>query len=214
MLKRKKKKRSSGLLHSKNKLVVFIAAAMCVAVIVIGSLLSSSKYQPISYVPREEGLLLPRPGMDAQEQGAEDGVESDTRYNNEIIINVPDHLGKEEKLALFEIKYRNLFGSLQNNYQRELSRLMDSAKKDYIASVNGQKDISISRLVVEYASVGRQMEKEADQNFNKILGEMKVELRSHDLPLEMAKQAEREYKEQKNRLRRDVLQQVASYVND
>lgn len=212
--KRKKKHRSTRLFTSKAGWIVLVAAIICVVAITAFSLLTSPNYQPISYVPAEKGDLFPG----EHGTGSIDGDLSDASGTHDPTVGldtyIPPQMSKEEKLQLIEKKYLSIFSNLESAYQRELDRLLESAKRDYIAIKNGTKDTSVSRVAIDYLNAGRSLEKEADRSFTKILGEMRGELQSHDLPLDIVKQAEREYNEQKSETRKKVLSQVASYVND
>lgn len=218
--KRKEEHRGTRLFASRTGRAVMVAATICVIAVTTFIWLSGTNLQPISNVPIKEGDLF----SGEQVNGSIDGDLSDASGNNnttaqqdttvEIDDFISPQMSKEEKLQLIEKKYISIFSNLESEYHRELDRLMESAKGDYTDAQGAAKGTSVSRLAIRYFKEGRSLEKEADQSFNKILREMKMELRSHNLPLDIVKQAEREYKEQKAEKRKEILKQVASYVKD
>lgn len=222
---RKRKSHNKGLLNAKTKWVVIVGALVCIVAIAVISLSGTGNFQPISYVPRDVTQLVT--GQDKLENpaaGQESGSIASDNYNwllygtnwhpHENSISTNPELSDEEKLALIETKYRLYFSNLRNAYQGELNRLVESAKGDYAAAKSDRKDISLSRLAIEYINAGRNLEKEADKSFNNILDEMRSELKANELPVNLAREAEKEYQEQKKILRKDMMQQVARYVND
>lgn len=215
--KRKEKHHSTRLFTSKAVWAVLVAAIICVIAVAAFSWLGGNNFQPISNVPVKEGDLLPG----EHGNGSIDGDLSDASGTHDTTVKhdttdridtyISPQMSKEEKLQLIEKKYISIFSNLESEYNRELDLLIESAKGDYI---KGGTNASVSRIAMNYISEGRKLEKEADRSFNKTLVEMKMELQTHNLPLDIVKQAEREYKEQKSEMRKEILKQVASYVND
>lgn len=217
---KKKKPRKIKLLSSRAGWAIFVAVFICMAAVIWSSLLASERFDPIAYVPPGEGELLAQDNISGKtsdynnESGDNETLEQTPMLPQELFLPVPNTLSQEEKLSLIKRKYINIFTNLESAYQRELDRLVNSAKADYIAIKNGKKDMSLTRLAREYISAGKNLEKQADHNFSQVLGEMKEELKEHNLSTDLAKQAEEEYKRQKSEMRKVMLKQVASYIND
>jgi len=217
---KKKKHKSIKFLNSKTCWIVFSGALVCIALVVAISHLGGGDFQPISYKPSGEGSSGTTPGGDAKPDWDVEGYQLDwPEYvtftpAGDVEISYTPQSNKLDKKSIIEKIYTQIFISMEAQYRQELNRLMESAKADYIAVKRGQKDISISRLAVEYVSAGRQLEKEADRNFNRMLGNLRSELKAQGLPMDMADQAQRQYNEQKSQMREELLQQVERYAND
>ncbi len=205
-----------------------LAASLCLVVVTVGLVLwflnLGPRFPEISYVP-DRGWADPggeiakgppavaRPGVqDAPMSGAQDGLRTAGRpgLSGEAGVSTAQ-LSKEEKLAAIGQKYEFLLKNLKSCYEAELNRLIQHARNDYQAAGRGEKDISLSRLAVEYYRAGRALEKECDRRFDGLLENMKKELKMHGLPLDLAHQAEKEYIDQKNRARKEILVKIARH---
>ncbi|WP_347489300.1 hypothetical protein ABDB91_19070 [Desulfoscipio sp. XC116] len=218
---RKKKKRSSNkLLNSKTKWIVFTGALVCMAVVIAVSLLGSDNFQPISYKSLDgssSGASYDGdagPGWDVEELKLDWPENVTFTPEGDVEIFYDPQSDKADKKNIVENTYMRIFTSMENRYRRELTRLLDSATADYIAVKKGQKDISIGRLALEYINAGKQLEKDADRNFDRVLGDLRSELKEQGLPMDMADQAQEHYKDLKSQLRKDMLQKVARYAGD
>jgi len=199
---------------------VFIGALVCIAIVIAISQLGNNDFHPIAYKPSGEGSsgITPggdvKPGWDVEEYRLDWPKYVTFTPAGDIKISYPSESNKVDKKSIIENAYTRIFTSMEAQYRQELNRLVELAEADYIAVKKGQKDIPISRLALEYVNEGRQLEKDADRNFNKILGDLRSELSVQGLPMDMAEQAERHYKEQKSQMRKELLQQMARYAND
>jgi len=108
------------------------------------------------------------------------------------------------------LKYKSRFARLQSEYQGKLNNLLASAKADL--KENDSK-ASLVKLAYNYLKKGQAMEKECDNRFYTILNEMKQELRQENLPMDLAREAEREYKSQKSQRRGHLLSVAKEYIN-
>ncbi len=199
---------------------MFFGALICMAIVITVSVLGSGDFQPISYKPSSKSSLGTTPGGNIKPSWDVEGFELDwPKYvtftpSGDLNISYDPQLDKLDKKSIIEDIYTRIFTSMEAQYKQELNRLLESAKSDYIAVKSGQKNISIGRLALEYINAGKQLEKDADRNFNRVLGDLRSELKTQGLPMDMADQAERHYIEQKSRMRKDMLLQVARYAND
>jgi len=217
-----KKKRTStrgtSLLNTKVALLVLGAALACVAIVVAVNLFSGSQFKDISYIPRGEGTLLDEsPGAPGNQNAGDNSAPihpSRVSLPAEYRHPAPPALSEAQKLAFLEEKYTFMFNNLNDYYQWELARLLQLAGNDYLAVQDGRKDISLAQLANEYLKAGRSLEKEADDSFAVVQGQMKSELKANNLPLDLVKKAEQEYKAQKSQMRKDLLAQLGSYIND
>ncbi|TYO93255.1 hypothetical protein [Desulfallas thermosapovorans] len=219
-LRKRKKRKKKIWPQSKAGWVILTGALVCIAVVVAASLLGRSDFQPISYNPAGEDPTGTTPGGDVRPGWDVEIKELDwpsyvtfTPAGN-VNISYDPELNKTEKKAIIENTYTKIFSTMEARYRQEINRLVESAKADYIAVQKGQKDISIGRLALAYVDAGKQLEKEADRSFNRVLGNMRAELQAQGLSTDMADRAEKHYKEQKSQLRKEMLQQMARYVND
>lgn len=220
----RKKKRSGGrgvrLLNRKTGWLIFGAALACIAVIIAFSLLNSGDFKDISYIPRGDGTPFNNPpdGGATGDGGPGDAgaprLPDQASLPEEYRQPVARHLSPEQKQDFIRKKYTYLFNGLNDYYNWELKRLLQAAKDDYLAVQNGRKDISLSQLAGEYLRAGRSLEKEADHNFSDVLEQMKSELKNSDLPPDLAEEAAKEYKDQKSLMRKELLGQLGSYIND
>lgn len=222
----RKKKRTGrhnvSLLNRKTGWLIFGAALTCIVVIIVFSLSSSGDFKDISYIPRGDGTLFDNPPGDGAAGDSGTGTDGAGAPSLPDLTSLPEeyrqlaarHLSPEQKQDFIRNKYTYLFNSLNDYYNWELKRLLQAAKNDYLAVKNGRKDISMAQLAGEYLRAGRSLEKEADHNFSDLLGQMKSELKNSDLPLDLAKEAEQEYKDQKSLMRKELLGLLGSYIND
>lgn len=219
-LRKKKKRKKKIWPQSKAGWAILIGALVCIAVVVAVSLLGNNDFQPISYNPAggDPSGATPggdvRPGWDVEIGDLDWPSYVTFTPAGNVNISYDPGLNNAEKKAIIENTYTKIFSSMEARYRQEINRLVESAKADYIAVKKGQRDISIGRLALAYVDAGKQLEKEADRNFNKVLGDMRAELQAQGLSTGMADQAEKHYKEQKSQLRKEMLQQMARYVND
>lgn len=219
--KKKKSRRSVSLLNKKTKWLIFGAALACIVIIAAVSMSSGGNFKDISYIPRGEGTLFDNSPGDGSGNGdaGTGGTDAPSLPNQanlpeEYKQPTPQNISQEQKHDFIEKKYTYLFNSLDDYYNWELKRLLQAAKNDYLAVKNGRKDMPLTQLANEYLRAGRSLEKEADNNFSVVLGQMKSELKANDLPLDLAKEAEKEYKEQKSQMRKDLFGQLGSYNDD
>jgi len=183
---------------------------------------SGGNFKDISYMPRGEGTLFDSsPGNDPSGNGdaGTGGTEGPAPPNQanlpaEYQRFAPQNMSQEQKNNFIEKKYTYIFNSLDDYYNWELKRLLQAAKNDYLAVKNGRIDIPLTQLANEYLRAGRSLEKEADNNFSIVLGQMKSELKANNLPLDLVKKAEKEYQEHKNQMRKDLLGQLGNYNDD
>jgi len=220
--KKKNGRRSANLLNTKTKWLIFGAALACMAIVVVVNMSSGGNFKDISYIPRGEGTLFNNsPGDGASGNGGAgtggtDGPAPPNQANlpEEYRQPAAQNLSQEQKHDFIEKKYTYIFNSLDDYYNWELMRLLQAAKNDYLAVEDGRMDMPLTQLANEYLRAGRSLEKEADNNFSVVLGQMKSELKANDLPLDLAKAAEKEYKEQKSQMRKDLLGQLGNYIDD
>jgi len=219
-VRKKKKRKSNTLLNSRIRWIVFTGALVCMVMVIAVSVLGSGDFQPISYKPSGQDPPGTTPGGDAKPGWDVETYEPDwpeyvtfTPSGDVNIVYAPQS-NKADKKSIIEKIYTRIFTSMEAQYKQELNRLLESAKSDYIAVKSGQKNISIGRLALEYINAGKQLEKDADRNFNRVLGDLRSKLKTQGLPMDMADQAERHYIEQKSQMRKDMLLQVARYAND
>lgn len=217
---RKKKRRTTKFFGSKMTWAVLLAAAICVGAIVAFSLLGGGDYQPISYIPPEQ-VTPGAEGPGGHPAGQPSGDVGAANYQPQefprlpaVDSPLPAQLSPEEKAARLEAKYIKTFAAMEKFYRHELNRLVESARADYRAVKSGVRDISLSQLAGEYIRAAWNLEKEADRNFNTVLGSLKEELRANNLPVDLARQAEREYKQHKTQQRKELLSKAAKYVHD
>lgn len=204
-------------MSSKVRWAILLAVIICVTAVAGISFLNKNDSQHISDVPREGRQQVP--GLDPDTlTGDEQPIalpEIPVLYERNMPINPQLSreeeltLSNEEKLTLIRAKYMPVFEILESYYQRDMDNLVELAKNDYRAA-NG----NVSQLAYKYTAAARALEKEADRSFNSVLGQMKAELRAHNLPLELARQVEREYKEQKGQRRQEMFNKVAGRIND
>lgn len=216
--KKKKKKRRNGSNGSiKNKKTVWLvlgAALACMGIIIAFSMSSAGDFKDISYIPREGGTLFDNsPAVDSgsghggADTGGTDAPPPPSQANlpEEYKHSAAQNLSPEQKLDFIEKKYTYVFNSLDNYYRWELKRLLQAAQNDYLAVKKGQKDMSLTQLASEYLRAGRSLEREADNNFSVVLGQLKSELKANDLPMDLAHKAEKEYKDLKSQMRKELL---------
>ncbi len=212
-----KRKNLSMLIKSKSVWAVIAVCIIGVAIIIAVNLFVSGNSQSISYRPHQE--VPGNPTLDSETEINQDQIDV---YDKDLLkefstpeeeYSIDTQISDDEKLAIIEAKYRTILSGLEIAYRTELQRLFSSARQDYLAANNGTKDISLTRLAAEYMNAVRNLENMADNNFANVLDDMKSELKQYNLPMDLAKQAEQEYDEQKSQMRKKMLQQAAGYVN-
>ncbi len=221
-VRKKKKRKNYTLLNSRTRWIVLLGTLFCLVIVIAVSVLGSGDFQPISYPPPGENSLGTTPGGDGDAKPSWDVEEYKLDWPENVkftpagdvnIVYAPQS-NEADKKSIIEKIYTQIFESMEAQYKQELNRLVESAKADYIAVKRGQKDITISRLALDYVNEGKKLEKDADQEFFRILGNLRSELKVQGLPMDMADQAEKHYKEQKSQMRKDLLMQLARYAND
>lgn len=226
--KKRKSRRMAGPLNTKTRWLVFGAALVCIIIVAVVSMSSGGQFKDISYIPQGEGSLFNdspqaepgEPGKPGNQNADGTGGTAAPPHPNRAILPqeykypAPPAFSQAQKLNFIEQKYTFIFNNIDDYYNWELRRLLQAAANDYLAVKNGRQDMSLTQLANEYLRAGRSLEKEADDNFAVVLGQMKAELKANDLPSDLVKKAEKEYKEQKSQMRKDLLGQLGSYIND
>lgn len=192
--------------------IILAISLLAVAAITVAVLLFLNRgpdFPSISYVPDSNIGILPgeRPGDLPDKAGLPPWPEGSS-------VRISPYLNGEEKTEAISKKYMVYLHYLKDSYEKELGRLIESAKKDYSAVKRGRMHVPLAKLAEEYIKAGEALEKECDRSFNRIISAMKSELNSHNLPDYPVKQAEKEYEDRKERARNEILEKVRGAAND
>jgi len=93
--------------------------------------------------------------------------------------------------------------ALQVKYQGELDTLVARAFSDYQRYKNDKP--TLLALVPYYLRIGSALEKEADAEFNRIIAALEGELKANYLPINLATDLRRQYRELKQQKRRQLF---------
>lgn len=97
-------------------------------------------------------------------------------------------------------------------YEGRLNGLVGSAQAEYnTARREGQK-ISLASLARKYLAAGAALEKECDAEFYAVLADFKAELRKNSFPLDMPREAQKEYERAKAARKRQLLSAAAKVL--
>lgn len=205
------KYRSSSRRKSKSPYRLILTIAIIIVVLVSGGVLwfvnQTPDFPDISYVAKSDwGGIDWSNDLERQSKlpGVLDSFGESSGAPGESAETVGP-MSKEEKYNAINKKYNNAFINLDQFYRAEIDRLISQAKKDYQASQAGTIDVSVSSLAVQYLDAGKKLEQNCDLVFYSILEEMRKELKMNGSSLDLADQAENEYKAQKNNLRDEIL---------
>ncbi len=102
-------------------------------------------------------------------------------------------------------KYVNRFAALRNEYNGKLYGLLEQAKKEYLDLSQKKGKKAQFGLALKYFKKGRALENECNKRFNKILSQMKVELKKNNLPTNSIKTAKNQYRAEKNKMRKYLV---------
>lgn len=116
---------------------------------------------------------------------------TDSKQNNQTETQVV--LSPEQKLDIIREQYFQSFTQLQNVALSRIDTLVQLAKDEYKKKKN-EKGFSKIDLASKYMSAGNKLQAEVDKVFYQVLEQMKKDLQANDLPLDLAKEAEKEYK--------------------
>ncbi len=197
-----------------------MSLSIIIVILVIGSVLWFINREPdfpdISYVPNNDWgeVDWSKDSSDNPELSSFLETFDEAPKSGEVSIEPLPQISKEERLKAINQKYKNAFQSLEKFYEIEINRLIEFAKRDYQAAKDGLTDVPISTLVSQYYQAGRNLEKNSDQRFNYVLEEMKKELKTYGLSMEVINQIEKEYTDQKNSLRKEILSKGKGIIND
>lgn len=104
-----------------------------------------------------------------------------------------------------------MLAELQEKYEGELDALVDQAYGDYLKYRNDRK--KLFSLVPFYIKAGAALEREADADFNALVGDIEKELRANGLPLNMASDLRRQYRDLKQQKRLQLLDKAKKIVD-
>ncbi|MEW9123873.1 MAG: hypothetical protein AB2421_14275 [Thermotaleaceae bacterium] len=126
--------------------------------------------------------------------------ELENRKIEEITGITPQQLEK----AVLE-KYQGAFATMKAGYQEEIDRLISRGKEEYLAMSEQEKKKSKLTLGLKYIKLGNALEAACDENFNKVLEQMKKELTENGLPVHSIKEAQAQYEKEKSERRKYLM---------
>ncbi|OPX90546.1 MAG: hypothetical protein A4E53_00936 [Pelotomaculum sp. PtaB.Bin104] len=100
-------------------------------------------------------------------------------------------------------KYQGEFSAQQEEYERELNKLLASALQDY--RLAGSNSSSLLKIYERYAPAGKALESSCDSRFYNSLAEMEAELQAESLPTGVVEQAGNSYLNLKSERRQQLI---------
>lgn len=102
-------------------------------------------------------------------------------------------------------KYSGQFSSLKNEFEGKIHALIDEAKAEYYGIPEADRSDAKWSLGLKYLKKGKALEEACDDRFNKILDQMKAELKANHLSDEGVKAAQEQYNSEKSARRKTLL---------
>ncbi|MCF8011608.1 MAG: hypothetical protein K9L17_08830 [Clostridiales bacterium] len=124
---------------------------------------------------------------------------------------------KNEKPAItvedIENKYKPEFTALREEYDAKIDNLINQALNEYRGYKEEGKDPPVLSLARKYIQSGNQLENECDKKFYNLLDKMKKELKKENLPLNIVEKAEKDYKDQKARGKKELIDKGLKFID-
>ncbi|WKA50103.1 hypothetical protein QWY22_14515 [Planococcus liqunii] len=122
----------------------------------------------------------------------------------------PNYKGKGKSTVNdIKSKYEPVIADIERQANASLNNLIEVAKNEYFEMEENDQSISYPYFYNKYSAAATELEKRTDQIFYAVIDMMRQELISNDHSISVSKSMEEEYKNRKEKIRRDILKKTA-----
>lgn len=119
--------------------------------------------------------------------------------------------GKAPKASVKDIKnqYEPALANIEEQAYDNLDNLINLAKSEYLEMEANDQKISYPYFYNKYTGAAAKLEERTDKVFNAVMQIMEHDLKMNGHSMEIVESMHKEYKNKKNKLRRDILKETA-----
>ncbi len=149
--------------------------------------------------------------------------EENNTENNPVVsqrIDEPDdsievsekYMPQKEPKTMDEVapSYEQVFNELEDKANQLLENLISQAKKEYDSLTMKEKEnpVVLSAMASDYLAKSKTLERQIDEVFYDVLGDMKEELKTNQLDTGILKQFEKEYVDNKRERKKELMEKA------